>query len=104
LKLPPTGALKDDQPLRDLGFDSLMVVRVTRALSEELGEALPTSFLFDYPTIESLVQGLVSRASPQTQPTTDKLSARLTILANTPESDAEAELDRQLAIAEQDAQ
>ena len=36
------------------GMDSLMSVTLQRALSESLGEALPASVVFDYPTVEAL--------------------------------------------------
>ncbi|MGH3968153.1 MAG: beta-ketoacyl reductase, partial [Mycobacterium sp.] len=36
------------------GMDSLMSVTLQRSLSESLGEALPTSVVFDYPTVEAL--------------------------------------------------
>lgn len=36
------------------GMDSLMSVTLQRALSESLGEALPTSVIFDYPTVDAL--------------------------------------------------
>ncbi|MDT5332121.1 MAG: phthiocerol/phenolphthiocerol synthesis type-I polyketide synthase [Mycobacterium sp.] len=36
------------------GMDSLMSVTLQRALSESLGEALPASVVFDYPTVDAL--------------------------------------------------
>ena len=36
------------------GMDSLMSVTLQRSLSESLGEALPASVVFDYPTVEAL--------------------------------------------------
>jgi phthiocerol/phenolphthiocerol synthesis type-I polyketide synthase B len=36
------------------GMDSLMSVTLQRALSDSLGESLPTSLVFDYPTVEAL--------------------------------------------------
>ena len=36
------------------GMDSLMSVTLQRSLSESLGEALPTSVVFDYPTVTAL--------------------------------------------------
>jgi len=36
------------------GMDSLMSVTLQRALAESLGEALPSSVVFDYPTVEAL--------------------------------------------------
>jgi phthiocerol/phenolphthiocerol synthesis type-I polyketide synthase B len=36
------------------GMDSLMSVTLQRALSDSLGEKLPASVVFDYPTVEAL--------------------------------------------------
>ena len=36
------------------GMDSLMSVTLQRALSDSLGEVLPASVVFDYPTVEAL--------------------------------------------------
>ncbi len=42
------------------GMDSLMSVTLQRALSESLGEALPASVVFDYPTVEALADYLAT--------------------------------------------
>ncbi|MBB2992923.1 phthiocerol/phenolphthiocerol synthesis type-I polyketide synthase B [Mycolicibacterium iranicum] len=42
------------------GMDSLMSVTLQRSLSESLGEALPASVVFDYPTVEALADYLAS--------------------------------------------
>ncbi|CAA0107116.1 Phthiocerol/phenolphthiocerol synthesis polyketide synthase type I PpsB [Mycolicibacterium vanbaalenii] len=42
------------------GMDSLMSVTLQRSLSESLGEVLPASVVFDYPTIEALTDYLAS--------------------------------------------
>ncbi|ORV83207.1 type I polyketide synthase [Mycolicibacterium iranicum] len=42
------------------GMDSLMSVTLQRSLSENLGEALPASVVFDYPTVEALTDYLAS--------------------------------------------
>ncbi|CAM4286928.1 Beta-ketoacyl-acyl-carrier-protein synthase I [Mycobacterium basiliense] len=43
-----------------LGMDSLMSVTLQRALSESLGEHLPASVVFDYPTVYSLTDYLAT--------------------------------------------
>jgi phthiocerol/phenolphthiocerol synthesis type-I polyketide synthase B len=43
------------------GMTSLMAVALRRALSDSLGEELPASVLFDYPTVEELVGYLAAR-------------------------------------------
>ena len=42
------------------GMDSLMSVTLQRALAESLGEVLPTSVVFDYPTVEALTDYLAT--------------------------------------------
>ena len=42
------------------GMDSLMSVTLQRSLSESLGEALPASVVFDYPTVEALTDYLAT--------------------------------------------
>ncbi|WP_373182466.1 acyl carrier protein, partial [Mycobacterium marinum] len=43
-----------------LGMDSLMSVTLQRALSDSLGEFLPPSVVFDYPTVYSLTDYLAT--------------------------------------------
>jgi phthiocerol/phenolphthiocerol synthesis type-I polyketide synthase B len=43
-----------------MGMDSLMSVTLQRGLSETLGEALPASVVFDYPTVDALVEYLAT--------------------------------------------
>ena len=43
-----------------LGMDSLMSVTLQRALSDSLGETLPASVVFDYPTVYSLTDYLAT--------------------------------------------
>jgi phthiocerol/phenolphthiocerol synthesis type-I polyketide synthase B len=43
-----------------MGMDSLMSVTLQRALSETLGEELPASVVFDYPTVDALVEYLAT--------------------------------------------
>ncbi|MDM8557192.1 SDR family NAD(P)-dependent oxidoreductase [Candidatus Parabeggiatoa sp. HSG14] len=44
--------------LFDLGIDSLMAVELRNRLKTSLGQALPATIIFDYPTIEALVDYL----------------------------------------------
>jgi phthiocerol/phenolphthiocerol synthesis type-I polyketide synthase B len=41
-------------------MDSLMSVTLQRALSDSLGESLPASVVFDYPTVEALTDYLAT--------------------------------------------
>lgn len=60
--------------LMDLGMDSLRAVDFKIGLEESLKCALPTTLLFDYPTVESLSSYLVSNVlaarppPPQSRP------------------------------------
>ncbi|MFL6087549.1 MAG: type I polyketide synthase [Mycobacterium sp.] len=57
-----------------MGMDSLMSVTLQRALSESLGEVLPASVVFDYPTVEELV-GYLETILPELIEATDQGSA-----------------------------
>ena len=52
--LGPRQALDPTAGFFQSGMDSLMSVTLQRALSESLGEPLPTSVIFDYPSVEAL--------------------------------------------------
>ena len=56
--MPPTETLDPSAGFFQLGMDSLMSVTLQRALSESLGEFLPASVVFDYPTVYSLTDYL----------------------------------------------
>jgi len=56
--MPPTETLDPSAGFFQLGMDSLMSVTLQRKLSESLGEFLPASVVFDYPTVYSLTDYL----------------------------------------------
>jgi phthiocerol/phenolphthiocerol synthesis type-I polyketide synthase B len=58
--LSPTETLDPSAGFFQLGMDSLMSVTLQRALSEALGEFLPASVVFDYPTVCSLTDYLAT--------------------------------------------
>ena len=58
--MPPTESLDPSTGFFQLGMDSLMSVTLQRALSESLGEFLPASVVFDYPTVYSLTDYLAT--------------------------------------------
>ena len=58
--LPPGTFTDLRQPLNTLGLDSLMAVELRNALSRNVGATLPATLVFDYPTIEALVDYLSS--------------------------------------------
>jgi acyl carrier protein len=86
--LPPTEALDPSTGFFQLGMDSLMSAMLRRSLSDDLGEPLPVSVIFDYPTVYSL---------------TDYLATTLPELADAdiePVADAYDELDEDALLAE----
>jgi phthiocerol/phenolphthiocerol synthesis type-I polyketide synthase B len=56
------------------GMDSLMSVTLQRALSESLGEALPASVVFDYPTVDTLA-GYLATILPELVEVADQESS-----------------------------
>jgi acyl carrier protein len=56
--MPPTETLDPLTGFFQLGMDSLMSVTLQRALSDSLGEYLPASVVFDYPTVYGLADYL----------------------------------------------
>ena len=61
LGLDSSYTIKQDQPLHELGLDSLMAVELRNLIGSGLGlkGGLPATLLFDYPTIESVVDYLL---------------------------------------------
>jgi acyl carrier protein len=60
--LPSPQSLNPSADFFELGMDSLMSVILRRALAESLGEELPESAVFDFPTVELLADYLASKA------------------------------------------
>ncbi len=64
LELAPGRAVDPRQPLGELGLDSLMAVELRNSLGAAAGRSLPTTLLFDHPTIEALVDFLMVQLAP----------------------------------------
>jgi phthiocerol/phenolphthiocerol synthesis type-I polyketide synthase D len=77
LRNPESAHLAIRQRLFDIGFDSLLAMEFTRKLSQALDFQLPSTVLFDYPTIEALLnyltQQLPAEFNQQTESLTDNL-------------------------------
>ncbi len=58
--LPPSESLDPATGFFQLGMDSLMSVTLQRSLSDVLGEFLPASVVFDYPSVYSLTDHLAT--------------------------------------------
>ncbi|MCB0207975.1 MAG: SDR family NAD(P)-dependent oxidoreductase, partial [Anaerolineae bacterium] len=49
------------QPLFDLGIDSMLALELKKRLETDLGYSLPSTVIFDYPTLDALTEFLMSK-------------------------------------------
>ena len=75
LGLDPAYPVKSQQPLFDLGLDSLMAVDLRNILGKLVGQTLPSTIVFDYPTIETLADFLLTLVSSDTLLTVEQEEA-----------------------------
>jgi acyl carrier protein len=104
LGLPPTQVFSPQQPLRELGLDSLMAVELKNALGLFVGRSLPSTLAFDYPTVTKLAEYLHRELFPHTDAPTqeaalepDDQSDLVARVAALDEADVEALLAEKLA-------
>lgn len=71
LGLPRDQVINPQQPLNELGLDSLMAVELRNALGASLERSLSTTLLFDYPTLDALVDHLLGDLAPAETPPQD---------------------------------
>ncbi len=95
--LDETCTLPADKPLKEAGLDSLMAVELRNAISRAIGEPLPATLLFDYPTLDRLAFYLLQKLKLQIhrKPDPDRPStgsSAAAAVASLTELEAEAEL------------
>ncbi len=61
LGLENPAGLREDQPLAELGLDSLMALELKNALQKESGVSLSPNFFFEYPTVDMAAMYLNAR-------------------------------------------
>jgi acyl carrier protein len=61
LAIDPAQPIESDRGLFEMGMDSLMAVELKGRLEAAVGQALPTTLIFNYPTIADLAQYLGSQ-------------------------------------------
>ena len=71
LALDPSYSMDPQQPLREMGLDSLMAVQLRNSLGKALERTLPATVVFDYPSIQALTDFLFGEVFPSRGP--DKL-------------------------------
>ena len=59
LQLDRAQSIPPDQPLQELGLDSLLSIELRNALGVAIDRALPATLLFNYPTLDALTECLV---------------------------------------------
>ncbi|MBL8348624.1 MAG: SDR family NAD(P)-dependent oxidoreductase [Rubrivivax sp.] len=60
LGLPGAEALPPEEPLRQLGLDSLMAVELRNLLGKAVGHTLPATVTFDHPSVSALADHLAA--------------------------------------------
>ena len=98
LALESTQPIDLKQPLSDLGLDSLMAVELRSVLSTDLGHSLPSTLVFDYPTLAALADYLSEKVLAWEKP------AAIAEPANKGDEDLHDILDRIEALSDEDVE
>jgi acyl carrier protein len=64
----PEERIDHDRPFSDYGLDSILAVDLVRQLGQELGMAVPTTVLFDFPTVARLAAHLTDLTAREDAP------------------------------------
>ncbi|MGW1985514.1 SDR family NAD(P)-dependent oxidoreductase [Streptomyces collinus] len=75
LGLRSAESVRPDQPLRDLGMDSVTAVELRNRIGARLGTRLPATLLFDHPTADRLAVYLLKQVPGGTASTTRQAPA-----------------------------
>jgi NAD(P)-dependent dehydrogenase (short-subunit alcohol dehydrogenase family)/acyl carrier protein len=104
LDMEPSCFIDPQQGLRDLGIDSLMSLELRNRLQTDIGQPLPSTLVFDFPTVGALVDflaGKVIKAEPPAETIVPKVcvgrEANRAQLDQLTEEEAEALLIEELS-------
>jgi acyl transferase domain-containing protein/NADPH:quinone reductase-like Zn-dependent oxidoreductase len=77
ISAPSAQSIDVDQPLSELGLDSLMAVELRNRLSRglQLERSLPATLVFDHPTLDAIARYLVETVFPDTDVSTPTRAA-----------------------------
>ncbi|MEQ8977176.1 MAG: acyl carrier protein, partial [Deltaproteobacteria bacterium] len=79
LELPRDATIDEGAGLFDLGMDSMTAVELTERVSATLGRPLPSTLVFDNPSVGAIADHVLTTFEPQTtnDPSEDELIAML---------------------------
>jgi acyl carrier protein len=100
LGVDPARAVDPRTPLGELGLDSLLAIELRNTLGTALGRSLPSTLLFDYPTIDTLTDFLLGEEGASADAPANGSSAAKTppvSLVGSIEELSDEEVERQLA-------
>jgi acyl transferase domain-containing protein/NAD(P)-dependent dehydrogenase (short-subunit alcohol dehydrogenase family)/acyl carrier protein len=92
-------------PLKELGLDSLMAVELRNELARSMGQPLPATLLFDYPTVDTLADHLMrtlirdtddERGSPSSRQGPGAIAVETSVVAGLSDEEAESLLLKEI--------